>query len=335
MKCTVLHESKNRLRIHLAKDKLTLHQADILEYHLSSVEGIKNVTVYDRTADVVIFYTTNRRKVIHALATFSFAQYQGIAIPPTGRELNRQFQDKLSFIVLKRIFKKLFLPVSIRAALTVLNSLKYIYHGLCSLLKGKIEVALLDATAIAVSILRGDYTTASSVMFLLKVGDTLEEWTHKKSVDDLARVMSLNVENVWVKNQDLEVLTPISEVSIGDTVIVRTGNIIPLDGKILTGEVMVNQSSITGESLPVVKKIGSYVYASTVVEEGECSICVESVSTNSKYSQIVKMIEDSEKLKSSSESHAASLADKLVPFSLLALLPPISSPVILPALFLS
>lgn len=317
MQCVILHESKNRLRVHTDREKLTFHQAAILENYLKSIQGITDVKIYERTGDAIICYKIPRTDVIQALATFSYGQYQQLAVSADGRKLSQQYQDEIVLTVLNRIFVNIFFPNPLRVALTIFKSIKYIFKGIRSLLKGKIEVALLDATAITVSMLRGDFKTASSVMFLLKIGDILEEWTHKKSVDDLAKAMSLNIDNVWLKKGEEEILVPISTIQVGDCIIVRTGSMIPLDGQITAGEVMVNQSSITGEGLPVVKKNGSYVYASTVVEEGECVVCVQNVSENSRYGKIVRMIEESEKLKSSTESQASKLADKLVPYSFL------------------
>lgn len=316
MKCKILHESRGRLRIHVERKYMSLHEADILEYYLKNIDGVMDVKVYDRTGDAVIRYITERSVIITALSRFSYKTNKELVPEHTGRELNRQYQDRLTFTVIGRYACKLFLPAYIRIAIAAVKSVRYLFRGIRSLLKGKIEVALLDAAAITVSMLRKDYDTAASVMFLLKIGEILEEWTHKKSVDDLARTMSLNVDKVWLKAGEQEILVPLTGISVGDNVIVRTGNMIPLDGRIISGEATVNQASITGESLPVRKENGSYVYAGTVVEEGNCVICVDKVSGSGRYDKIVGMIEESEKLKSVTEDKAYHLADKLVPYSL-------------------
>lgn len=316
MKCTILNESIGRLRVHIEQRRMTLHQADILEYYLRDIDGVIDVKVYDRTGDAVILYNTSRAVIVAALSSFSYENSNVIVPEHTGRELNRQYEDRLVGTVIGRIVNKLFLPAPIRIAITVARSLKYIRKGISSLLQGKIQVALLDGIAITTSMVRRDFNTTSSVMFLLKVGEILEEWTHKKSVDDLARTMSLNVEKVWLKTDEAEICVSLNEVSVGDHIIVRTGNMIPLDGVVTDGEATVNQASITGESLPVRKEAGSYVYAGTVVEEGECTLCVDKVSGSGRYDKIVQMIEESEKLKSATEDKASHLADKLVPYSL-------------------
>lgn len=316
MKCKILHESAGRLRIHIERKRMSLHEADILEYYLKAVDGVADAKVYDRTGDAVILFLTDRKAIVAALSRFSYEKNEALVPERTGRELNRQYQDKITFSVISRVASKLFLPAPARIAIAAVRSLKYVYKALRSLARGRIEVALLDGVAIGVSMLRRDYNTASSVMFLLKIGEILEEWTHKKSVDDLARTMSLNVDKVWLKNGDTEILVPLSDIAAGNQIVIRTGNMIPLDGKVLSGEATVNQASITGESLPVRKESGSYVYAGTVVEEGECVICVDKVSGSGRYDRIVRMIEESEKLKSSTEDKASHLADKLVPYSL-------------------
>jgi len=319
MKCTVLHESKGRIRVHICRSRMTLRQADIAEYSLAALSGVRDVKVFDRTCDIIISYECPRGAVIKALSELSLDDDERTAelVPEhTGRELNREYEEKLVSAVTHRLLHKL-LPAPIRRIISFIRAVKYIARGIKCLLHGKIEVAVLDATAIGVSLLRGDYNTAGSVMFLLKVGDILDEWTHKRSVDDLARTMSLGVEQVWLKNSEgQEVLVPVSEVRRGDMVIVRTGSMIPLDGKVTAGDAMVNQASMTGESVPVHKSEGSYVYAGTVVEDGECTVCVESIAGGGRYDRIVKMIEESEKLKSTAENKAAHLADKLVPWSL-------------------
>lgn len=318
MKCRILHESVGRLRFHVEKKRMSLHQADILEYYLKSVKGVQDVRVYDRTGDAIVSYRCERSDLIQALACFSYQAAEYLVPEHTGRAMNREYEDKLTMTVVRRFAEKLFLPTPIQMALTGMRSGRYIKAALRSLAKRKIEVALLDGIAIFVSMLRKDYDTASSVMFLLKLGDILEEWTHKKSVDDLAQMMSLNVENVWRKNGDQEELVSLRDVKAGDVVVVRTGNMIPLDGRIIEGEASVNQASITGESLPAVKRPGSYVYAGTAIEEGECQMVVEKASGSGRYDKIVRMIEESEKLQSLSESKASHLADKLVPHNLAA-----------------
>ena len=318
MKCTILHESAGRLRVHMQCARMTLHQADVLEYYLRNVPGVTEVKVYDRTQDAVVLYSAQRGAVIAALAAFSFPKAETMDLVPehTSRALNREFEDKLAMTVMRRCISKLFLPVPITTALSILRSVKYIKEGLKALWHGKLSVAVLDATAVTVSIARGDFSTAGSVMFMLRLGEILEEWTHKKSVADLAGAMSLNVDHVWLQVGDTEVLTPISDIKAGDCVIVRTGSLIPLDGKVVSGEAMVNQASMTGESMPVPKRPGSYVYAGTVAEEGECVICVDKASGGGRYDRIVHMIEESEKLKSTAEDKAARLADRLVPYTL-------------------
>ena len=318
MKCKILHESRGRIRVHLMCKRMTLHDADILEYYMRNIDGVTSVKVYDRTQDAIILYKTERKNIIRALAEFSFKTAEALELVPehTSRQLHRDFEDRLIFTTVSHIATKLFLPVPIRTALTLFRSIKYIKKGLKALLNRKLSVSVLDATAVSVSIIRGDFSTASSVMFMLNLGEILEDWTHKKSVADLASTMSLNVDKVWLKTDTCEVLVPIGDIQAGDKIVVRTGNMIPLDGKVVSGEATVNQSSMTGESLPVVKTVGSYVYAGTVAEEGECVICVDKASGSGKYDRIVRMIEESEKLKSVAEDKASSLADKLVPYML-------------------
>lgn len=296
---------------------MTLRQADVLEYYIRNIDGITDVKVYDRTADTVIFYCGSNKRIIEALAAFSFesAENEGLVPDHTSRVLNREFEDKLVMKVLLRFASKSFLPAPIRAGMAIIRSVRYISEGLKSLLNGKLSVSVLDATAVTVSLVRGDFSTASSVMFMLGLGELLEDWTHKKSVSDLAGAMSLNVDKVWLKNGE-ETLFSVSDVKEGDRIIVRTGNMIPLDGKVVEGEAAVNQASMTGEALPVRKVCGSYAYAGTVVEEGECVIEVEKVSGGGRYDRIVKMIEESEKLKSTAEDKASRLADRLVPYTL-------------------
>ena len=318
MKCLVLHESQGRLRVHLCINRMSLHSADILEYYLRGVAGVTGVAVYDRTCDAVVAYNGSRSDIIKAFAAFSFEKAEAaVALPEqTSRSLNREFEDKLVFTFIRRFFSKLFLPLPLRSAIAVYHSLHYIKTGLRAFLEGRLSVSVLDATAVTVSLLRRDFDTASSVMFMLRLGELLEEWTHKKSVSDLAGAMSLNVEKVWLKTDEQEILVSINDISEGDKIIVRTGNLIPLDGKVVSGDAMVNQASMTGESLPVKKSAGSYAYAGTVVEEGECVIAVEKAAGGGRYDRIVRMIEESEKLKSTAEDKASHLADRLVPYTL-------------------
>ena len=311
-----MHESPGRIRVHAMQKRMTMAQADILEYYLKAQEGVIEAKVYDRTGDAVIFYEGKREGMILALSRFSYKGNEGLVPSQTGRALNREYEDKLVLTVVDRVISTLFYPIPLKRVITGVKAIPYLFKGLQTLFQRKIEVSLLDAVAISASILIGDYDTASSVMFLLSVGEILEEWTHKKSVDDLARTMSLNVDKVWTLVQGEEVLLPLNEVEVGQEIIVRTGNMIPLDGKVSFGEAMVNQASMTGESIPVRKKIGSSAYAGTVVEEGECRIRVEKLAGSGRYDRIVKMIEESEKLKSATEDKASHLADKLVPYSL-------------------
>lgn len=307
------------MRVRFCISRMTLKQADTAEYALYAVSGVTRVQVFERTCDIVIAYTCPREKIIGELSAFSFDDEKNTSLVPehTGRKLNKQYEEKLAAVVIRRFVNKLILPMPLRRIMAVIKAAKYIFRGLKCLLKGKLEVSVLDATAIGVSLLRGDFKTAGSVMFLLNVGDILDEWTHRKSIDDLARTMSLGVEQVWTKTSDgQEVLMPVNEVGKGDMVVVRTGSMIPLDGKVVSGDAMVNQASMTGESVPVHKSEGAYVYAGTVVEDGECTIAVENTAGGGRYDRIVKMIEESEKLKSAAEDKASHLADKLVPWSL-------------------
>ncbi len=318
MKCKIIHESRGRLRVHLECARMSLDEADVLEYYMRSVDGVDEVKVYDRTRDAVICYRAERAAVINALAAFSFSAAEAMQLVPehTTRGLNREFEDKLAMAVLRRTASKLFLPVPVTTAIAIVRSLKYIHEGLKALLHGRLSVAVLDATAVSVSMLRGDFSTASSVMFMLSLGEILEEWTHKKSVADLAGAMSINVDKAWLRTGETETLVPVGDIRPGDEIVIRTGCMIPLDGKVTEGEVMVNQASMTGESMPVAKRPGSYVYAGTVAEEGECVVCVEKAYGGGRYDRIVKMIEESEKLKSTAEDKASRLADRLVPYTL-------------------
>ena len=318
MKCKIIHESRGRLRVHLKCARMSLDEADVLEYYMRSVDGVDEVKVYDRTRDAVICYRAERAAVINALAAFSFPAAEAMQLVPehTTRELNREFEDKLAMAVLRRTASKLFLPVPVTTAIAIVRSLKYIHEGLKALLHGRLSVAVLDATAVSVSMLRGDFSTASSVVFMLSLGEILEEWTHKKSVADLAGAMSINIDKAWLRTGETETLVPVGDIRPGDEIVIRTGCMIPLDGKVIEGEAMVNQASMTGESMPVAKRPGSYVYAGTVAEEGECVVCVEKASGGGRYDRIVKMIEESEKLKSTAEDKASRLADRLVPYTL-------------------
>ena len=318
MKCSILHESAGRLRVRLHCPAMTLRQADVLEYYLRAVDGVTEVKVYDRTRDAVVCFACGRGDVIAALAAFSFPRAEAMDLVPehTSRALNREFEDKLTMTVARRMVSRLFLPAPVTTALAVIRSVKYIREGLSALWHGRLSVAVLDATAVTVSMARGDFATAGSVMFMLRLGEILEEWTHKKSVADLAGAMSLHVDQVWLQTGGTEVLTPIDAVRAGDRIVIRTGSVIPLDGRVSDGEAMVNQSSMTGESMPVAKRPGSYVYAGTVVEEGQCVVCVEKASGGGRYDRIVRMIEESEKLKSTAEDRASRLADRLVPYTL-------------------
>ena len=298
---------------------MTIEEADKVDAYLKSISGIDDVTVYERTGDLIIYYSFDRSELIEILAHFSFEndEVKNIEIVGTARLVQREYEEKLIMTIALRYFRKIFYPLPLRIALAYIKSIKYILKALKSLAKGQLNVSVLDAVAITVSLIRGDFETASSVMFLLKIGEILEEWTHKKSVSDLANTMSLGIEKVWLKNKnDEEVLVSTNKVNVGDKIVLRTSNMIPLDGEVIDGGVTVNQSAITGESVAVNKTVGSHVYAGTVVESGECIIKVTQINGQGKYDRIVKMIEDSEKLKSSLESKASNLADRLVPFSL-------------------
>lgn len=319
MKCQILHETKNRMRVHFCKENMTVEEADKADAYLKSINGIEDVTVYERTSDLIIYYSFNRSELIEILAQFSFEndEVKNIEIVGTARLVQREYEEKLIMTIALRYFRKIFYPFPLRIVLAYIKSVKYILKALKSLAKGKLNVSVLDAVAITVSLIRGDFETASSVMFLLKIGEILEEWTHKKSVSDLANTMSLGVEKVWLKDKNGdEVLVSTKEINVGDKIILRTSNMIPLDGVVVDGGITVNQAAITGESMAVSKTVDSHVYAGTVVESGECTVKVTQINGQGRYDRIVKMIEDSEKLKSSLESKASNLADKLVPFSL-------------------
>ena len=318
MKFRIKHEIRGRIRLEVMQKRMTFRQADILYYYLSEQDGVESVKVHNDTKCVTVCYTEDRQKLISALKEFQYetAQVPESFLQNSGRELNEEYREKLTMTVVRWVGNKLFLPYPIRTVLTTLKSVKYIYHGIRTLAQRKLEVPVLDATAIGVSVFRGDMNTASSVMFLLSIGEILEEWTHKKSVDDLARSMSLNVSKVWMVQDGQEILMPASKIHVDDEIVVHMGNVIPFDGKVVKGEAMVNQSSLTGESVPVRKTIDGVAYAGTVVEEGELTICVTQVGGSSKFEKIVTMIEDSEKLKSSLEGKAEHLADRLVPYTL-------------------
>lgn len=319
MKFTIKHESRGRMRVHMEQYRMTYEQADTLLYVIHNHRNVTFVKVYDRTADAVIEYVGDREQIIELLRHFHYesANVPQTVIKTSGRELNNSYQEKLIGSVVWHYSKKLLLPLPIRIALTVGRSIKYIGIGLKCLLQRKIEVPVLDATAITVSLITKDFSTASSIMFLLGIGELLEEWTHKKSVDDLARSMSLNVSKVWLKTpENQEILVESSKIQKGDKVVVHMGNVIPFDGEVLDGDAMVNQASLTGESVPVQRTVGNTVFAGTVVEEGEITIRVKEVEGNNRFDQIVTMIEESEKLKSELEGKAEHYADKLVPWTL-------------------
>ncbi len=319
MKFTIKHESRGRMRVHMEQYRMTYEQADTLLYVIHNHRNVTFVKVYDRTADAVIEYVGDREQIIELLRHFHYesANVPQTVIKTSGRELNNSYQEKLIGSVVWHYSKKLLLPLPIRIALTIGRSVKYIGIGLKCLLQRKIEVPVLDATAITVSLVTKDFSTASSIMFLLGIGELLEEWTHKKSVDDLARSMSLNVSKVWLKTpENQEILVESSKIEKGDKVVVHMGNVIPFDGEVLDGDAMVNQASLTGESVPVQRTVGNTVFAGTVVEEGEITIRVKEVEGNNRFDQIVTMIEESEKLKSELEGKAEHYADKLVPWTL-------------------
>ncbi|MBQ8117636.1 MAG: heavy metal translocating P-type ATPase [Lachnospiraceae bacterium] len=319
MRSIIKHEIRGRIRLHLICKRMSAREADTLKYYMENQNGVTAVKVYENTLDLVVWYHGEREQVFDALRSFA---YDRVQVPEyylqcSGRALNNEYREKLILTVVRRAGKRIFLPVSVRNVLTVCRAVKYIWQGIRVLAKGRIEVAVLDATAIGVSICRGDYQTAASVIFLLRIGEILEEWTHKKSVGDLARSMSLNVSQVWVKQSGQEVLISAQEVQPDDEVVVRMGKVIPFDGEVTDGEGMVNQSSLTGEALPVRKLPGMTVYAGTVLDEGELTVRVKNAGGGSRYERIVSMIEESEKLKSNIEGKAAHLADALVPYTFL------------------
>ena len=318
MKFKIEHQIRGRMRIHLCQKRMTCRQADQLEYFLRGLEGVTTAKVAERNQDAVICYDGNKTEILKAVQRFSYSHAEAPEsyLQNSGRETNSEYWEKMVNHVVIHYGKKLFLPMSIRTVLTTLRSVKYIWKGVRTLARRKIEVSVLDATAIGVSIFRGDFATASSVMFLLGFGEILEDWTHKKSVDDLARSMSLNVSKVWLVTEEGEVLVNSDRIRPGDEVRIRMGTVIPFDGVVTAGEGMVNQASLTGESMPVAKRESSYAYAGTVVEEGEITICVKETTGSTKFEKIVTMIEETEKLKSAVESKAEHLADSLVPYTL-------------------
>ena len=318
MRFKIEHEIRGRVRLHICQKRMTCRQADQLEYFLTKLNGVISVKVVERNQDVVICYSDNREEMLRAIQRFSYekAEAPESYLQNSGREMNGEYWEKMVNHVVLHYGKKIFLPLPVRTFLTTLKSVKYIWKGVRTLAKCRIEVPVLDATAIGVSMLRGDFSTASSVMFLLGFGEILEDWTHKKSVDDLARSMSLNVSKVWLITEDSEVQVGTDEIKPGDRVRIHMGTVIPFDGIVTEGEAMVNEASLTGESMPVAKHESSYVYAGTVMEEGELTIRVKETSGSTKFEKIVTMIEDTEKLKSAVESKAEHLADRLVPYTL-------------------
>ena len=306
------------MRVHVCAVQMTLHRADVLEAYLNGQDNIQKATVYERTGDVVLTYRGSRKDAAALLAAYRFdnEELEVLVTSHDSRKINQEYQEKMVSLVAGRVFRKVFLPAPIAAAYTVWRSIAFVWKGIRCLLHRKLEVEVLDALSITASLLRGDYSTAGSVMFLLTVGSLLEEWTRKKSLDDLARSMALNVDKVWVRTPQGEVLVPLTRVHAGDEVVVRSGNMIPLDGMVLEGEAMVNQAALTGESMPVRKAAGATVYAGTVVEEGECVLVAKAEGGANRYDKIVAMIEESEKLKSGTENRALQLADRLVPWCL-------------------
>ena len=319
MRFCIKHEMKGRLRIHIIQNRMTYAEADTLSWYLEEQENVTEVKVYERTADAVICYKGEREEILTVLKQFSYekAEVPETVLSSSGRQLNEEYKERLITKTVLHYGSKLFLPMPVRAVITSVKSVKYIWKGIRCLAHGRLEVPVLDATAISVSVFRKDFATAGSVMFLLGIGEIIEAWTHKKSVGDLARSMSLNVKKVWLKREDQEILVKSSEVQPGDEIIVHMGNVIPFDGEVSDGEGMVNQASLTGEAMPVRRVSGQSVYAGTVLEEGELQIRVKAVTGSTRYEKIVSMIEDSEKLKSSVEGKAEHLADRLVPYTLL------------------
>lgn len=319
MKFKIAHTSRGRVRIQVIQKFMTLEQADLLEAYLQTYPKVCQVSVHERTRCAIIRYHGSLDELLPFLRRFSYTAPEVLTLTPShsSRALNRMYEEKLVGKVVSKVLRTLFLPTPLARIYTLLRSIPYLVRGVRCLLRGKLQVELLDGISIGISMARNDFSTAGSVMFLLGLGELLEEWTHKKSVDDLARCMSLQVDRVWLHTQDSEILVPLEQVQVGDTIAVRLGGLIPVDGVIQSGEVMVNQASLTGESVPVPKRPGMTVYAGTVVEEGECLLTVSQQNGNSRYDTIVTMIEQSEKLKSAAENKAAHLADQLVPYTLL------------------
>ena len=318
MKFKIVHESRGRIRVQVIQNRMTLEQADLLEAYLCTWPAAQQVTVHERTCCAIVRYEGDRQELLTFLSRFSYTSTEIAKLAPThtGRALNREYQEKLVMKIVSKALRSALLPAPLATAYTLYRSVPYLVKGIQCLWKRKLHVELLDALSIGISMARRDFSTAGSVMFLLSLGELLEEWTHKKSVDDLARCMSLNVDRVWLHTADGDVLVPLSQVQPGDAILVRMGGMIPVDGVVQSGEVMVNQASLTGESVPVPKGPGKTVYAGTVVEEGECLIEITQQKGTSRYDKIVQMIEQSEKLKSAAENKAAHLADKLVPYTL-------------------
>lgn len=318
MKFVIRHEIRGRVRIHLYQKEMSIRQADLLQYYLCALPGVKDAKVYERTADAVVVFEGDRGEILNGVRKFSYGneRLQELVPKNSGRALNREYKEKLIQKVAVRAVTKALFPLPFRAVYTVYHGIRYLIKGIRCLLKGALEVEVLDATAIMVSIVRRDFGTAGSVMFLLGIGELLEEWTRKKSVGDLARSMSLNITKVWQSVEGAEVLVPLSKIRENDMVTVHMGNVIPLDGVVVSGEAMVNQASLTGESVPVKKEEGMYVYAGTAIEEGEITLCVKKAAGATRFERIVTMIEESEQLKSTAEGKAATLADALVPWSL-------------------
>ncbi len=315
MKFRILHEAKGRLRVHAERPRISIGEADILEYYLKSRPGVLDVRVFERTGDAIIRYTCGREELLSALSVFSFSENESLVPEHTSRALNHEYQDRLFWVISRRLFRRFLVPFPVRRVMAGIRAFRYVRKGVRCLAKGRLEVPVLDAAAITAAMLRGDTNTASSVMFLLKIGDILEEWTHKKSVADLASTLSLSVDKVWAVKDGTEVLVPVRSMEVGDEFVVRMGSMIPLDGVVVSGEAMINQASITGESMPVRKTEGAYIYAGTVVDEGEICVRTAKISGTGRYDRIAQMIEVSEKLKSASESRASHLADRLVPYS--------------------
>ncbi|MBQ2698287.1 MAG: heavy metal translocating P-type ATPase [Clostridia bacterium] len=317
MRCKILHESKGRIRVRLLQRRMTSEQADRLEVWLKAAEGVEQVQVFERTCDAVIRYRGERAAVLSALAGFSWQTAAALEVPHSSRAMTREFEDRLVGMCIARAARRIFLPAPLRMLTACVHSWRVLKEGLRTLVRGKLEVPVLDAAAVMVSLVRGDWETASSIVFMLGVGELLEDWTHKKTVEDLARSMALPIEQVWCRTADgAEVLCPIADIKVDDLVVVRTGGLIPLDGEVAEGEAMVNQASMTGEPLAVRKGVGALVYAGTAVEEGECVIRVRNSVGEGRYDRIVRMIEETQRLKSAAEDRAANLADKLVPYSL-------------------